>query len=1097
MEHRAKVWAEDIELPFYEIGHTDPNPLFLEQRVYQGSSGEVYPYGVIDQLQNKKGTRRFNAVYLENDYVKIMLLPELGGRIHRAFDKINNRDFIYYNEVVKPALVGLLGPWISGGIEFNWPQHHRPTTFMPVDYRLEQRDDGAVTAWLGEVEHMYGLQVMTGITLYPDKALVEVAGKVYNGNDTPRSFLWWANPAVKAGPDHQSIFPPDVTAVYDHGKRDVSDFPIATGEYYKVNYAPGTDISRYKNIPVPTSYMAYKSDFDFVGAYCHEEQGGLLHVANHYFVPGKKQWTWGNCEFGRAWDKQLTDRNGPYIELMTGVYTDNQPDFTWLEAHEEKTFVQNFLPYCELGRVHNANTELALKLEREGDGLDWGIYAIAPLEHCQLTISAAEQTLLCREIDLLPGQAINDRCCAVPRRLLTMRVCRADGSLLLQYCEQQPGGEPVPQPATAPAAPEAVASVEELYFIGQHLEQYHHASGRAAAYYRAALARDPNHYLANVALAQLAYGAADYPAAIEYADHALLRAHQYNKNPQCGKASLIRAFAKEQLGQWQEALADATKATWSDNCAATGFYGAARIATRLERYDEALGYVEQALTIRANDQLASVLQAYLLLRLTRKTEALTVLAQTLRTHPLSYHALWLRYQITGGQSDHDAFMALVNQRAVNVVHMANFYLAIGDRDITGQLLQQCQSPAPMPLFYQAYLCTVPEQQERLLNQARDAFNEHVIFPNTLTEMAVLSSFGDDYFACYLCGCFFYAKRRYQQACQYWQRAATLAPQFAQAQRALAIYYFNHGEQQALALRCMDRAAELAPEDARIRYELDYLQQLTGMSVEQRLGILGDYLPLVRRRDDLTAQLISLYNISGDLAMAEQWLAEHIFHPWEGGEGVVTGEYVINKIRLALRCIDGQDYRTATDYLNAALTYPDNLGEGRLVGQTDNDVYFLLGYCHQQLANTEAAREAYQRASRGELALTESRYYNDQPVDYQFYRALALHQLAQPQQAQAILNGMLNWANSHINETVTTDFFAVSLPSLLVFNRDPNVEHRCHCLLVKALAELGLNIVTGAEYDHRQTLQSLLDECPAYNKGRLFSVLTESRFLFDM
>lgn len=126
-----------------------------------------------------------------------MILPELGGRVHRAWDKVKQRDFVYHNEVIKPALVGLLGPWISGGIEFNWPQHHRPTTFMPVDFTLDAHDDGAQTVWVGETEPMHGLQVMTGFTLRPDRAALEIASRVYNGNATPRHFLWWANPAVK------------------------------------------------------------------------------------------------------------------------------------------------------------------------------------------------------------------------------------------------------------------------------------------------------------------------------------------------------------------------------------------------------------------------------------------------------------------------------------------------------------------------------------------------------------------------------------------------------------------------------------------------------------------------------------------------------------------------------------------------------------------------------------------------------------------------------------------------------------------------------------------------------------------------------------
>ncbi len=375
----VKVWQERVEIPTYETGPQDIHPMFLENRVYQGSSGAVYPYGVTDTLSEQKTLKSWQAVWLENDYIKVMILPELGGRVHRAWDKVKQRDFVYHNEVIKPALVGLLGPWISGGIEFNWPQHHRPTTFMPVDFTLDAHDDGAQTVWVGETESMHGLQVMTGFTLRPDRAALEIASRVYNGNATPRHFLWWANPAVKGGEGHQSVFPPDVTAVFDHGKRAVSAFPIATGTYYKVDYSAGVDISRYKNVPVPTSYMAEKSQYDFVGAWCHDEDGGLLHVANHHIAPGKKQWSWGHSEFGQAWDKSLTDNNGPYIELMTGIFADNQPDFTWLDAYEEKRFEQYFLPYHSLGMVQNASRDAVIKLQRSERGIEWGLYAISPL----------------------------------------------------------------------------------------------------------------------------------------------------------------------------------------------------------------------------------------------------------------------------------------------------------------------------------------------------------------------------------------------------------------------------------------------------------------------------------------------------------------------------------------------------------------------------------------------------------------------------------------------------------------------------------------------------------------------------------------------
>ena len=353
----AKAWIEKVTIPTYGTGKPEKNPMFLEKRVYQGSSGVVYPHPVIEKVLDEKADKIYEAVYLENDYLKIMLLPEIGGRVQMAWDKSKKRHFIYYNQVIKPALVGLTGPWISGGIEFNWPQHHRPSTFEPTDYCVERGTDGSVTVWCSEVERIFRTRGMAGFTLYPDKAYLEIKVKLYNRTLFPQSFLWWANPAVKVNNHYQSVFPPDVNAVFDHGKRDVSEFPIARGIYYKVDYSPGTDISQYKNIPVPTSYMAIKSEYDFVGGYENDTAGGMIHIANHHISPGKKQWTWGNGEFGKAWDRNLTDEDGPYIELMCGVYTDNQPDFSWLMPGEEKSFSQYFIPYRDLGVVKCATKE--------------------------------------------------------------------------------------------------------------------------------------------------------------------------------------------------------------------------------------------------------------------------------------------------------------------------------------------------------------------------------------------------------------------------------------------------------------------------------------------------------------------------------------------------------------------------------------------------------------------------------------------------------------------------------------------------------------------------------------------------------------------
>ncbi|MCQ9091928.1 DUF5107 domain-containing protein [Vibrio parahaemolyticus] len=1099
MSTSAKAWVEEVVLPTYPTGKVDPNPLFLEKRVYQGSSGSVYPYGVIDSITDDKIDQSYQAVFVENDYIKIMLLPELGGRIHRAYDKMKGRDFVYYNEVVKPALVGLLGPWISGGIEFNWPQHHRPTTFMATDFKIEHHNDGSVTVWIGEIEHMYGLQIMAGFKLYPNKALIEITGKVYNGNETARQFLWWSNPAVKGGDDHQSIFPPDVTAVYDHGKRDVSNFPIATGEYYKVDYSPGTDISRYKNLPVPTSYMADKSSYDFVGAYSHDEQGGLLHVANHHISPGKKQWTWGNCDFGIAWDRQLTDHNGPYIELMTGVFTDNQPDFTWIDSHEEKVFVQHFLPYSNLSNVHNANTDVAIKLERLDGSVQWAVYAIAELEGYVVTISDEDGTLFETKVTLKPGDVHQGEFEVAGDSRLTMKVTSEDGYRSLSYVEHiASDDEPTPEPATAPALPEDVESIEELYFIGQHLQQYHHATRSPVDYYQEALKRDPNHYQTNVAMASLAYERADYQATLAHTNAALIRAHKLNKNPLCGKASYLRGCAKEKLGYLDEAFSDVFKATWSGNCRDAGFYAAARIATKQLRLNEALEYTERALQLNGMHYQAAILKAYLLASMNRRAEAESFIASQREVQPLGYGLAFEQYQLTQSASDLALFTQLMNQREANTIYLTNFYLSIGAVERAKAVLKLCGSQGAMSCIYQAYLSEESALAFEWLDKAEQAFSDNVLFPNTLTEIDVLASFQEHYFAQYLLGCFFYAKRDYSRAVNHWENVLRLNPNYAPVLRNLSVYTYNKVQDTDKAIELMSKAFELSPQDARVLYELDYLKQAATVNPIERLAFLQSHIEIVEKRDDLTAERLNLLNITGQVEEAASCLASRQFHPWEGGEGRITGQFVVNKIRMALNFISQHAYADAIECLSSALSYPHNLGEGRLVGQTDNDIHYFLGYCYQQIDQQELAARHFTEATKGKQEIKQSRYYNDQPADYLLYCAAALHQLGDTDKAVSIYKEMVEWANAEFDNLVETDFFAVSLPALIVFDSNLQTEHQQHCLFVKAMGQLGLALSTknGSYETFENTLQALLMQSPAHTKANLFKEIAQHRYAFS-
>lgn len=591
-----------------------------------------------------------------------MIMPELGGRIQMAFDKVKQRHFVYFNQVIKPALVGLTGPWISGGIEFNWPQHHRPSTYLPTDFRLEEHADGSCTVWVNEVERMFRTKGMAGFTLYPDKAYIEIKAQLYNRTPFPQTFLWWANPAVAVNDDYQSVFPPDVNAVFDHGKRDVSSFPIATGVYYKMDYSAGVDISRYKNIPVPTSYMAIKSKYDFVGGYENDSQGGLLHVANHHVSPGKKQWTWGNGEFGKAWDRNLTEEDGPYIELMTGMYCDNQPDFTWLQPYEEKSFTQYFMPYQGVGVVKNATKDALINLEIQDQEVLIKVYTTGSFPHAVLTLQQNGQTRLCEHFDISP-LAVKEFRLTLPGQIkaeeLKLSLCSAEGRELVGYQADKPEIKPIPDPAKAAQEPKDIASMEQLYLTGLHLEQYRHATYNPADYYLEGLKREPGDVRCNNAMGLLLMRKGQFAKAEPYFRQAIATLTERNPNPYDGEPLYNLGWSLKMQGRYEEAYEQFFKACWNAAWQDAGYFNIAQIDLMQQHPETALENIERSLIRNWHNHKARALKAAILRKLNHTTEALAWIEDSLAIDAFNMGCRYEKYLLTQQETDLDELKTLM------------------------------------------------------------------------------------------------------------------------------------------------------------------------------------------------------------------------------------------------------------------------------------------------------------------------------------------------------------------------------------------------------------------------------------------------------
>lgn len=1075
---QVRVWETTVDIPTYGVGTPNKNPMFLEKRIYQGSSGRVYPYPVIDKIEDTSQIRTHRVVILENDYLHIEIMPDLGGRIYRALDKTNQYDFVYYNRVIKPALVGLAGPWISGGIEFNWPQHHRPNTFGPVSCSLEEREDGSGVVWVHEIDRMYGTEMTAGFTLYPDKAYLEIAVRLYNRTSQPQTFLWWANPAVAANDHTQTVFPPDVHFVFDHGKRDVSRFPIATGTYYKRDYSAGVDISQHKNIEVPTSYMAHHSDYDFVGGYDHALRAGILHIANHHVSPGKKQWTWGNGAFGHAWDRNLTDEDGSYVELMAGVYTDNQPDFSWLQPFEEKTFQQYFLPYKEIGLVKNASIDAALNLDVDTERHEarLQVYATAYVPQASIELVGQKQVYLHETTTLSPSQTFQTTISLEENEQsydLVARVKDQTGKLLISYRPARPAITPMPAAAQALPKPEQMSNTEALYLAGLHLEQYRHATFEPTDYYREGLRRDPGDSRLNVAYGRLLLRQGNFQESERHFRTAIATLTRHNPNPYDSEAYYQLGVALKLLGRNDEAFDALYKATWTDAWKDSSFLLLAQLASARGVYAEALALLERALARNRQMAQAHHLKIVLLRKLGKIDEAIEAANTLIRSHHIhfgAYYELQMLYDLQGdseqAKTARSTLDDLLRSDIYTIMALAHDYAHYGCYDEGISILLGAvgdgQSPT-LPLVYYTlgyfYEQAGDAELARLYRQKGRAATPDYCFPNSLDDLLVLESTiaaePADARAQYYLGNLLYDKKRYDEAIFHWEQALRHDGSYAVVPRNLALAYYNKKQQPEQAFRMLELACATDPTDARILYELDQLAKRMNQPLEQRLARLDAAWPLVLERDDLYLEYVTLLNTLRQHERARQLLSQRIFHPWEGGEGKVTGQYVLAQVEIGKRQLAAQQANEAIETLRQALEYPENLGEGKLAGAQENNIYYFLGCAYEQLHQTELARSCFQRAGHGLEEPSSALFYNDQPPDMIFYQGLAWRGLGDEEQARSRFHKLIDYGEQHLFQQTEIDYFAVSLPDFLVFEDDINLRNREHCQYMLGLGYLGM------------------------------------------
>ncbi|KJF41717.1 DUF5107 domain-containing protein [Draconibacterium sediminis] len=1089
---QVKAYKENLVIPTYELGKSEINPVFFEKRVYQGSSGKVYPVPFIDKVYDNKVDRNYQAATLENEFVKLVMLPEIGGRIFEAQDKANNNyNFFYQQKVIKPALVGLAGPWISGGVEFNWPQHHRPGTYLPTDVYIEEEADGARTIWMSEYDPMYRLKGMHGIRIRPNSALVELRGRLFNRTPLTQTFLWWANVAVEVHKDYQSFFPPDVHYVADHAVRAQSSFPFAENDYYGIPYHERqgrNDLRNYNNIPVPTSYMVCDTKYDFFGGYDFKEGGGFIHVANRHIAPGKKQWTWGNEAFGRAWDRELTDEGGPYFELMAGVYTDNQPDFTYLLPYETKTFSQFWWSYKNLGPVQNADKDLAIRLEiLQGNKLDLGVGASRKFDNLKFILKIGNDTKVFEKQSISPDKPWKDTTMTIEagqENAISLIVINEKGDELIAYHRREISKERNRKLAFEPKQPEEVTSANELELIGEHLELYRHPTRYPEPYWKEAIKRDPKSYKSFIALGRVKLKNGKFAEAERNFRTAIDIMTTYHPNPASGEAHYFCGLSCSFQGKKEEAYALFYKSTWNFEWRAAAYYQLAALDCLKADYETALEHLEASLDTNRQNNKAYILKAVILKNRGDKKAAKTVLAELFKTDSLDQ---WAKFEMATLSGNFAEFIESSRNDAQTIIDIAFDYAEAGFYKEAIQVIElhnnneipECAVPNPMAksimtdfILAWLYQCIGDSKRaSQTLEMTKSATPDYV-FPSRTFEQIVLEwalqADKKNTVAAFGLGNYFFNLKRHDDAIKAWEMAADANCTYGTLYRNLGIAYWNTLEEGEKARQSFLTAVELAPEDMRIRYEYDQLRKKLNDNPKERLDSLLPIRDKIVTRDDFSVELAALCNFVGDYEGALELMENRNFHPWEGGEGQVLRQFTHACLKLGQLALCNGDAQAAFDYFEKSMNTPDNLGEKYHPLQAVAHINYWKGMALKAIGKTEEARAHFLESKN------EAGDFIDMAVsaysELSYYKALSLNELGEKVEAQDLLADIKKFGETKLNETAKIDYFATSLPLLLVFEDDIQKRNTIDAKYLIALAHVGLGSFGDAIDNLKEVLQ---------------------------
>ena len=1029
---QVKLSEQEWVIPTYTVNPPDKNPMFFKGESYQGASKYIYPYGLNDVIANEKEDHSWKTLILENEYIKLCVTPEIGGKLYYGTDKTNGYNFIYKNNVVKPSNIGMLGAWVSGGIEWCVIHHHRASTFLPVDYDLKENSDGSKTIWIGETEPRHRMRWTIGITAYPGKSYYSAEVKIHNPTPFTNTFLYWANVAAHTNKNYQVIFPPSVQYATFHAKNSFTNWPVSTEVYNGEDYTKGVDLSWWKNSPNASSYFAYDLKEDFMGGYDHGKETGTVHIGDHNIVKGAKLWEWGSGARGQATEASLTENDGPYVEIMVGAFSDNQPDYSWIRPYEVKTFKQYWYPVKDIQGFKYANLNGAVNLEkREDNKVFLGYYSTQKVSKAKIILKRKGEVIFEKGMEISPEIAFTqlitiDGPFSTPD-LSTEMINTENNEVLVSYqpVEKKEGGK-LPETVKRPDLPKDIQTVEELYLAGSRIGQFYNTTLNAMDYFEEALKRDPSDIRTNVAVGYVHLRNGEYNLARSFFSKAINRLTKDYTRPSNCEALYLQGLTLKALELYDEAIDTLYRATWDYAYHSAAYIELARISCLKGDFQKALGQINESLSTNANNNSAINLKASIQRKLGDIEGAKATLTGIIENDPLDFRAGNESYLLaieTGNIPKNEEILANLNRKMrdfdQNYLELAVGYINDGLFAEAEDILGRFKGKNQMVSYYLGYIHDKNGNKamaEKYFKAASDQSVDYG-FPFRLEDVKVLNLASkchpDDAKPFYYLGNLLYDKQP-QKAIENWENAVKHDPLLAIAWRNLGWGYYEYSHDLVKAINAYEKAIAVKKDDPVYYAELDPLYEMNNTPIEKRSKLFESSNEIVKQRDDSFVREIIVLNLAGESEKAVEYLNKSNFHFREGSSRVrdIT---VDAHILLGKKYLEEKKYQQALEQFLSTIETADNSQSARRTSDMRSpQINYYVGIAYEALGKKAQAKSCFTLST--DQSLREANYIR-------YYQGLSYLKLGNKEKAFAYFNALIEQGNKRINQGSEIDFFA--------------------------------------------------------------------------